>query len=83
MSVQDVSVQILGEPAERRHTARGSDVPVLDVLKPDQLVMARQRLFGRRRLTRWTRALMWGLRIYVLLMLVVVVYQIVITVHGS
>jgi hypothetical protein len=54
---------------------------VLDALETDQLVSAK-RPYGRRKLGPMTRALMWGLRFYVLLTLVVVVDQVVQAVTG-
>ena len=54
---------------------------VLDALEPDQLVQAK-RPFGRRRLGAGTRVLMWGLRAYVLLALVVVVDRVIQAIHG-
>jgi hypothetical protein len=48
---------------------------VHDVLEPDQLSTAKQR-FGRARLTRGTVVLLWGLRIYVLLMTYLIGVQI-------
>lgn len=56
---------------------------VLDVLEPDQLVDAKQEHLGRARLGAGTRLLMWGLRGYVLFMLIVVGYQVWTTVHSS
>ena len=58
-----------------------SDAWVLDVLEPDQLVEAKQDHYRRARLGRGTRALMWGMRGYVLVMLVVVAYQVWRTIH--
>ncbi len=49
---------------------------VLAVLEPDQLVAAKRVRFGPRRLSRALRGLLWGLRLYVVFMLVVVALQI-------
>lgn len=67
----------------RRHdpTSRG-DPSVLATLEPEQLVQARRR-YGRRRLMGWAFVAMWGLRIYALLMLLVVVFRIATAVHGG
>jgi len=48
---------------------------VHEVLEPDQLSTAKQR-FGRARLTRGTVVLLWGLRVYVLLMTYLIGVQI-------
>lgn len=48
---------------------------VLDVLDPDQLSGAKQTM-GRRQLTRKTMALLWGLRVYVILMVLLIAFQI-------
>ena len=54
---------------------------VLGALEPDQLVQAKDEHFGRASLGPWTRVLMWGLRGYVLFMMVVVGYRVWTTVH--
>lgn len=60
------------------------DVWVRDVLEPDQLVEAKEQMrLGRKRLGRGTRILMWGLRVYVLFMLVVVADQVWVTLHPA
>ncbi len=47
----------------------------LSLLEADQTVVAKERTrFGRRRLSRGEQALLWGLRIYVVVMLVIVVF---------
>jgi hypothetical protein len=47
---------------------------VLSFLEADQVVAAKQRThFGRRHLSLGVRLLLWGLRIYVVVMLVVVI----------
>ncbi|MGD0463577.1 MAG: hypothetical protein ABSB74_13915 [Tepidisphaeraceae bacterium] len=48
---------------------------VHEVLEPDQLSTAKRR-FGRAKLTRGTVLLLWGLRIYVLLMIFLIGVQI-------
>lgn len=47
---------------------------ILSSLEPDQLTTARQR-FGRRSLKNPEIFLLWALRIYLLFMLAVVIYQ--------
>lgn len=59
------------------------DWVVVATLEPDQLVTARGRRFGRRKLTAGTQVVMWLLRIYAVLMLAVVVYQVVQVGHGG
>jgi hypothetical protein len=47
---------------------------VLSLLEADQVVAAKQRThFGRRHLSLGVRLLLWGLRIYVVVMLVLVI----------
>ena len=47
---------------------------VLSLLEADQVVAAKQRThFGRRKLSLGVRLLLWGLRIYVVIMLVLVI----------
>jgi hypothetical protein len=52
------------------------DLTVRSLLEPDQLVDARQRALGRRKLSRVTLMLMWGLRVYAVFMFGIVAYQI-------
>jgi hypothetical protein len=47
---------------------------VHEVLEPDQLSTAKQP-FGRQPLSRKTKILLWGLRVYVVLMVLLVVLQ--------
>jgi hypothetical protein len=58
---------------------------VLSLLEADQMVAAKRRThFGRKNLSVGTRILLWGLRIYVVAMLVIVlisVYQAVSAAH--
>ena len=48
---------------------------VLSVLEPDQLAEAKKQHVPRRRLKSGEIFVLWGLRIYVLFMVAVVVYQ--------
>jgi hypothetical protein len=64
--------------------ARGEAEAVLALLEPDQLVAAKERTrFGRRRLSRGVRALLWGLRLYVLFMVALVLFQVIQAVQGA
>jgi hypothetical protein len=57
---------------------------VLSLLEEDQLFFTKQRAnLGRAKLSPGTQVLMWCLRGYVILMLVVVVVAIVNAVHGG
>ena len=57
---------------------------VLSVLEADQIVAAKQRTqFGRRSLSKGARALLWGLRVYVVIMLVLVVISAFRVIHSS
>ncbi len=57
---------------------------VLSVLEMDQLVNAKQHTkFGRMKLTRGIRILLWSLRIYVIMMVLIVMLQILQTVNGA
>ncbi len=57
---------------------------VLSVLEADQIVAAKQRThFGRRKLSRGTRALLWALRVYVVIMLVLVVISAFRVIHSA
>jgi hypothetical protein len=50
---------------------------VYDVLEPEQLTTAKRvQRFGRRRLSQGTIVLLWVLRLYVVVMLFVIAYQI-------
>jgi hypothetical protein len=55
---------------------------VLSLLETDQVVAAKQRTrFGRRKLSLGVRILLWGLRIYVVVMLALVVVSVVRAIH--
>jgi hypothetical protein len=63
------------------HGAPREDAGVWEALEPDQLVEARREPYGRRQLSAGALAAMWGLRIYALLMVLVVIYSVVLAVH--
>jgi hypothetical protein len=55
---------------------------VLSLLEADQVVAAkRQSRFGPRNLSLGVRALLWGLRIYVIVMLVLVLVSVLRAIH--
>ena len=57
---------------------------VLSLLEADQVVAAkRQTRFGRRKLSVGSRALLWGLRIYVLFMFVIVLISVLRALHAT
>jgi hypothetical protein len=57
---------------------------VLALLEADQVVAAkRQSHFGRQKLSVATRAMLWGLRVYVVVMLVIVLFSVVQAVRPS
>ena len=57
---------------------------VLSLLEADQVVAAKQKTrFGRRNLSIGARILLWGLRVYVLAMLVLVVTSVIRAVHPT
>lgn len=55
---------------------------VHDVLEPGQLSLAKPR-YGRRKLGRATLVLLWGLRVYVVLMLVLIGFQVWNALHAK
>jgi hypothetical protein len=56
---------------------------VLSLLEADQVVAAKQHMrFGRQKLSREVRVMLWGLRVYVLVMLVIVLISVLRAVHA-
>jgi hypothetical protein len=56
---------------------------VLSLLEADQVVAAKQHMrFGRQRLSRGVRAMLWGLRVYVVVMLIIVLVSVLRAVHA-
>jgi hypothetical protein len=54
----------------------------LSLLEADQVVAAKQRMrFGRRNLSPGVRVMLWGLRIYVGIMLVLVLVSVIRAIH--
>ncbi|MHB8410697.1 MAG: hypothetical protein ACYDDI_01980 [Candidatus Acidiferrales bacterium] len=57
---------------------------VLSLLEADQVVAAKTRTrFGKRKLSLSARALLWGLRIYVFVMLVIVLVSVIRALHAG
>jgi len=57
---------------------------VLSLLEADQVVAAKRRThFGRKNLSFGTKALLWGLRVYVVAMLVIVLIAVYQAVHSA
>ena len=57
---------------------------VLSLLEADQVVAAKQRTqFGRRNLSLGVRILLWGLRVYVVAMIVIVVISAIRAIHPA
>ena len=55
---------------------------VLSLLEADQIVAAKeQRRFGRQELSPGVRALLWGLRVYVVVMMIIVLVSVLRAVH--
>ena len=55
---------------------------VLSLLEADQVVAAKERMrFGPRKLSRGVRAMLWGLRGYVVIMMVLVLISVLRAVH--
>jgi hypothetical protein len=85
--------QMVRNDTQPKAGARGGRAPrpdlkdprvILSLLEADQVVAAKtQSRFGRRSLSVRTRAALWGLRIYVLLMMVIVVISVIQAVHGG
>ncbi len=56
---------------------------VLSLLEADQVVAAKQHMrFGQQKLSRGVRVMLWGLRIYVVVMLVIVLMSVLRAVHA-
>ena len=68
---------------EKGHTAiTSSDQEmVLSSLEPEQLAGLKKHLIPRRHLNGTEKFVMWSLRIYLLFMIVVVIYQVLTSVH--
>ena len=81
---QDRRTEGTPPPNPRRLDRTDKTEAILSVLEEDQLVKAKERIhWGRIRLSPGVRALLWGLRLYVILMLVTVVIHVVHTIQLS
>jgi hypothetical protein len=57
---------------------------ILELLEADQVVAAKQQSrFGSRKFSPGLRVLLWGLRIYVLVMIVIVVISVIRAAHAT
>jgi len=57
---------------------------VRSVLEADQLVAAKEHTsFGQRQMSRGLRVLLWGLRLYVVVMMILVAIQVVQAIQGG
>jgi hypothetical protein len=59
------------------HFSRQDEDLALKVLEHDQLAQAKAQRYPRRRLGAIEKSVVWGLRIYLIFMLAVVLYQVV------
>lgn len=90
-------LKLAREPFENQFTEQGFDSAaasarpdlkdphvVLSLLEADQVVAAKQQTrFGRRQLSLGVRLMLWGLRVYVILMLAIVVISVLRALHGG
>jgi len=74
------------EPAAAAEAKPNLEDPkvVLSLLEADQVVAAKTHTrFGRRKISAGARLLLWGLRVYVLVMLVIVLISVIRALHGG
>lgn len=86
MKPENESSNILSEEAAALSVKPNLRDPrvVLSLLEADQIVAAKQRTrFGKRKLSFATRTLLWGLRIYVVAMLVIVLVSVLRALHAA
>ena len=84
-------VEVAGEPQAFESVAETASKPdlkdprvVLSLLEADQVVAAKERThFGRRHLTFPMRILLWSLRVYVVVMLVLVLISVIRAIHPA
>jgi hypothetical protein len=76
-------VTYTGQAKSPNHTdAKPAELWVYDVLEPDQISTAKPG-FGRRHLSRGTVFILWALRVYVLLMVVLIGVQVWNALHAG
>jgi hypothetical protein len=72
------------EPDRPGHVDFAKPEVVLSVLEADQVVAAKKRMhFGKRKLSAGIQWLFWGLRVYVIVMLVIVLLSVLRALHGT
>ena len=84
MNPKDMTPEEIATGAEESKTPDLDAREMLSLLEADQLVAAKQRThFGRRNLSAGARVLLWGLRVYVVIMLVLVVISAFRVIHAG
>ncbi|MGA9882333.1 MAG: hypothetical protein WBQ34_01305 [Candidatus Acidiferrales bacterium] len=84
MNTADATPEKFGSDSDATAPDMKDPRAVLSVLEADQIVAAKQRTrFGRRELSRGARILLWGLRVYVVIMLVLVVISAFRVIHST
>lgn len=85
--IDQTDAPLLPEPAEPDQPGQvdfAKPEVVLSVLEADQVVAAKKRMhFGRRRLSAGIQWLFWGLRVYVVVMLIIVLLSVLRALHGT
>jgi hypothetical protein len=75
---------LVGVPAAAAKPDLKDPRVVLSLLEADQVVAAKQQTrFGRKALSPGANLLLWGLRVYVVVMLVLVVVSVVRAIHSA
>jgi hypothetical protein len=69
------------EDREKNSTVSSDQELVLSSLEPDQLAALKKKPIPLRHLRGFEKVLLWSLRIYVLFMVVVVIYQVLAGTH--
>ncbi len=84
MNPADATPEELGGGAKAGAPDMDDPRAVLSVLEADQIVAAKQGTrFGRRKLSSGERVVLWGLRVYVVIMLVLVVISAFRVIHSA
>jgi hypothetical protein len=83
MNLERSASEVAVQAGRRRPDLKDPQV-VLSLLEADQVVAAkRQTRFGRRPISAGMNVLLWGLRAYVVLMMVIVVLSVLRALHGG